>query len=134
MDCEFIQDNEDPKRPFKCVHCGFRARREKTTKRCEAQTELNEMPDLFQRGANFVTAAMKHISKGLPKCTDEEVEERYKICESNQCGLFNEEKKVCMHKKCGCFIRQNGKYLDKLRWADSECPVGLWGPVKPKDE
>lgn len=121
-DCEWEEYGDK----YKCKHCGFVVKNYKIKKRCE----VLKPPSLTQRVMNFGEAAIKHVKNGLKHCTDEEVQQRYDICKSNKCGFFNEEHNVCMHQKCGCFIRNNGKFFDKLRWADSSCPIGLWKPVQ----
>lgn len=91
---------------------------------------------MAEKAANFAQAAVVHITTGMKACTNEEKAERYKICSSNQCGYFlaHGENGVCGHSKCGCVIRSGGRIIDKLTWADSKCPVGLWGAIEKNDE
>ena len=71
----------------------------------------------------------------MQHCSEEEKQKRYEICKQNKCNLFvsHGDGGICAHDDCGCFIRSNGKFMDKLSWADSKCPVGLWGFVDKKD-
>ena len=128
--CEWVAEGDG----FKCKRCGFVPKHNRVKKKCD---ELRlppeppaEIPSLPMRIKNAVVASAKHVAKGLPVCSDEEVEARFKTCSTNECRLFNTQYGVCMHQNCGCNIRNNGKYLDKLRWADSECPIGLWKSIE----
>ena len=68
----------------------------------------------------FSIAAIKHACRGMPTCTQEQINERLTIC------------KACQHwngsgcSKCGCNCGGKPKFLNKLAWADQECPVGKW--------
>lgn len=77
---------------------------------------------LFEKAANFVTAAAKHVAAGAPMASDEEVASRFAICQ----GCEHFDGKACG--KCGCQVNRERAYLSKLSWADQSCPVGKWGP------
>lgn len=118
---------------FRCKECGFVYKNDKLNKQCHGKSSPQpppQPPNILKRAVNFAGAAIKHVAAGLPQCTDDEVKERYDICTKNECGFFNKEWSVCAHTKCGCFIRERGIFMDKLRWADSECPVGQWKSIK----
>jgi hypothetical protein len=83
-----------------------------------------EPPSLMQKVFNFTKAATNHAIAGSPKCTDEQIHERYNICKS--CEFFKNN--VCS--KCGCSLLREKVYMNKLAWADQSCPVGKWGPIK----
>lgn len=85
-------------------------------------------PSAVQMGANFASALASHVKAGRPQATDEEVAERFAICQ--KCDLFEPKKEghgKCLHKSCGCSLKAVGiSGLNKLRWADQSCPLGLW--------
>jgi hypothetical protein len=98
-------------------------------------------PTLAQKAVNFAGAAARHIAAGRPQCTDEQVEERFAICQG--CELYeakNDSQGTCNHPSCGCSLKRvgvNGK--NKLRWADQACPLGKWTaviiqPIDPTQE
>lgn len=137
MQCKWI--------PFdgkvKCEVCGAIAPSDKFKRNCihtkhETPPEGVKIPSLAQRAVNFGKAAMKHVAEGMRHCTDEQKQERYDKCATNECGLFvvQNDKGVCAHSSCGCFIRGNRKFMDKLSWADSACPLGRWGPITEKND
>lgn len=70
---------------------------------------------------NFISATSEHINNGGKLCSEEQIEQRYAICQgcehfvNSSCG------------KCGCPIVRNKRFISKLSWASSECPVGKWG-------
>jgi hypothetical protein len=78
---------------------------------------------LLTKARNFATSAAKHVAAGLPQATEEQVAARFAICQD--CEHF--DGKAC--RQCGCPVVREKKFLSKLSWADSECPVGKWGPV-----
>lgn len=77
---------------------------------------------LAQKAANFAASAAKHIAAGAPRCTQEQIDARFAICQA--CEHF--DGKAC--KKCGCPIRREQAFVSKLAWANEKCPVGKWGP------
>ena len=128
MKCQWIPHGNK----YKCKNCGFVVPHDGFNKNCSAfKTEIpKEPPNIIQRAVNFTKAATNHVITGLKHCTEEEKQQRFNICKSNKCGLFREhgDGGICAHDDCGCYIRSSGKFMDKLSWADSKCPVGLWGP------
>ena len=91
----------------------------------QSATPPPEMPGFLQRATNFATSAIRHVGEGAPRCTEEEVAARFAICQSNECGLFKENR--CM--KCGCGLTGQRGLVSKLSWAGESCPVGKWGPI-----
>jgi RNase P subunit RPR2 len=81
-------------------------------------------PSFITRVKNFAKASAKHIASGMPTATDEEISRRHNICMS--CEFMKNNS--CT--KCGCPLIRDKKYISKLSWADSECPVGKWGKEK----
>jgi len=128
MNCELEKDELTGK--FICKICGVKlpvnAQINCRMKRKQAE---NKPPPLVQRVANFASAATAHAAAGNPKVTKEVMQERLAICRS--CPLFkpnkNEVGGVCTHETCGCNIQDNLNYLNKIAWADQECPIKRWG-------
>ena len=80
-------------------------------------------PSLFRKAANFATSAARHVAAGMPRCTQEQVDARFAICQA--CELF--DGRACT--RCGCPIVREQAFVSKLSWANEQCPVGKWGPV-----
>lgn len=70
----------------------------------------------------FIKSLFFHVWNGFPKTTRLEILDRYQICES--CEDFNKEYSQC--NICGCAISKKSKFLNKLAWADQECPKQKW--------
>lgn len=97
--------------------------------------EYLQPPPLLKRLSNFVFSATKHIVRGSPKCTEEQIEERLRLC--HECPLFKRHSTadtggICTHESCGCNIKDYQTYLNKLAWADQKCPIDKWGRVDGK--
>lgn len=80
-------------------------------------------PSLLQKAKNFAAAAAAHVAAGMPRCTQEQIDARFAICQ--QCEHF--DGRACM--KCGCPVVREKAFVSKLAWAGEKCPVGKWGPV-----
>jgi hypothetical protein len=84
---------------------------------------------------NFSKAAVQHLAAGCPQATDEQVAERFAICQG--CELFKpkaEGSGTCQHPSCGCSLKAVGVTgLNKLRWADQKCPIDKWQAVTPQE-
>ena len=120
---------------FKCKHCGDPVRAPQTDPTRvyrECTVENNYIPPhwigliapmrgptIVRRLSNFTVAAIGHYLKGSPTCSQEQIDERLAICK--QCPLFNG--KICTHEKCGCNVKDTRGYLNKLAWADQQCPL-----------
>jgi hypothetical protein len=105
-----------------------------------AKREVAE-PSLLQKTKNFAKAATHHVKTGSRKVDDETVADRFAVCQTNGCGLYKslgDGKGVCMHKTCGCNLRAVGSESmltpNKLRWADTACPIGLWGAAPAPEQ
>lgn len=89
-----------------------------------------KVPPLTTRLANFTKAAISHAINGSPTCSQEQIDDRISICRT--CPYFiknaenNGETGICGHMGCGCNINTEVKYLNKLAWRDSDCPIGKW--------
>jgi hypothetical protein len=81
------------------------------------------MPSLAQKAANVARSATRHVAAGMPQATDDQVAERYTICQ----GCEHFDGRAC--RQCGCPVVRERKFLSKLSWAGESCPVGKWGPV-----
>ena len=90
--------------------------------------EKIKSPSLSKRLKNFTVSTIKHVAKGMPTCTQEEINERLAICD--KCKWFRGGS--C--RKCGCSCNSNKKFLNKLAWADQECPIGKWGKIEKEEE
>lgn len=73
-----------------------------------------------KKAQNFAVAAAKHVAAGMPLASEEEIIRRHDICLS--CEFLKNS--ACT--KCGCPVVRERKYVSKLSWADSSCPVGKW--------
>lgn len=80
---------------------------------------------LILRLKTFIKSLFFHIYSGSPKTTQSEIDERYLICIS--CENFDISRSIC--NICGCNIERKKKFLNKLAWADQECPVGKWKKI-----
>ena len=79
---------------------------------------------LIQKAANFATSAAKHVAAGMPRCTQEQIDARFAICQT--CEHF--DGKAC--RQCGCPVVRERAFVSKLAWANEKCPAGKWGPVE----
>jgi hypothetical protein len=82
-----------------------------------------ELPPLTQRVANFAASVADHIAAGMPRATDEQIAERFAICQG--CEFLSGG--ACS--QCGCPVVREARYISKLSWANESCPVGKWGPA-----
>jgi len=73
----------------------------------------------------FIKSLAFHIYAGFPKCSKEQISMRYNICTS--CDMFNAKDQQCL--MCGCNVTQKKVFLNKLAWADQECPLKKWSKI-----
>ena len=102
----------------------------------ERKVNEAEIPPTFTRLKNFSLAALKHVAKGNPTCSKEEVARRFEICKSNKCGFYipkGADKGICGHISCGCNLAAEVEYLNKLAWPEQSCPMGYWEEEKTDD-
>lgn len=78
----------------------------------------------------FLKSLWFHIYAGLPKSSKDQILERYRIC-TGGCEFYNSKDSTCM--VCGCNVNNKKVFLNKLAWADQECPKGKWGKVNVKN-
>ena len=62
---------------------------------------------------------------GFPKANQNEIWHRYSIC--TRCEHFDDKESVC--NMCGCNITHKKQFLNKLAWADQECPDKKWSKI-----
>lgn len=74
----------------------------------------------------FLKSLWFHVWSGFPKSTQSEIDERYFICLS--CEEFKKDKQECGI--CGCAINRKKIFLNKLAWADQECPLNKWNKIR----
>ncbi len=87
----------------------------------KSQWDQSRSP-LWKKAVRFASAATKHILSGRPKATPDQISSRLEICKT--CDLFGG--KHC--KECGCACDGTSNFMNKLAWADQECPH----PAGPK--
>lgn len=73
-------------------------------------------PSILQKVRNLATSLAEHAQNSFKNVSQEQYEERIKICNSNQCGYY--EKGRC--NKCGCVLGI------KAWWEAMHCDLGLW--------
>jgi hypothetical protein len=71
----------------------------------------------------FIKSLFWHISSGLPKSTQKEIDYRWNICLNCDAG-FDAVNSQCII--CGCNLSNKRVFLNKLAWADQECPLKKW--------
>jgi hypothetical protein len=74
------------------------------------------------RITTFLKSLFFHIYSGFPKASLNEISDRYAICQA--CEDFNTLESMC--NICGCNISNKKIFLNKLAWADQECPKQKW--------
>jgi len=70
----------------------------------------------------FLKSLFWHIYSGMPKSSQQEINRRFAICKV--CPLYVAEEKECG--VCGCNVNDRRIFMNKLAWADQECPEGKW--------
>ena len=81
----------------------------------------------IQKIKTFFKSLFFHIWAGFPKSTQEEIDFRFGIC-SKQCLMYNDKDSTCM--VCGCNVNQKKVFMNKLAWADQECPLNKWPKIE----
>lgn len=76
----------------------------------------------LSRLQRFSKSLLWHLSLGLPKSSQNTIDYRFAICVS--CDRYNKEYSQCL--ECGCNLSNKSQLLNKLAWADQECPLGKW--------
>lgn len=73
----------------------------------------------------FLKSLLFHIYRGFPKSTKDQINYRYNIC--ILCDKFDKNLSECT--VCGCNINTKKIFMNKLAWADQECPIGKWPKI-----
>lgn len=73
----------------------------------------------------FLKSLWFHVYNGFPKSTKQEIAYRYNIC--ILCEHFQKAKSQCG--VCGCYLSDKSRFLNKLAWADQECPKNKWPKI-----
>ena len=101
--CDFITVDG---KVFKCKNCGLII---------EALEIQMEMP--------IFLCAKPTIKNPESLCSQEQIEERHKICSG--CEFF--QNNSCL--KCGCVLNRDRIFNNKLSNKDQECPIGKWAKI-----
>jgi hypothetical protein len=104
-----------------CEVCSFKTKLENAYRVCKTP------PSLLTKIGNFIPAFTNHILAGSPKCSEDEIQGRLKICQG--CPLYVGN--ICSHDSCGCNIKDSQTFFNKLYWADQKCPLDKWDVVTP---
>ena len=80
------------------------------------------MPPFRVRILNFFKAFVAHVGNDMQIVSQEEMERRLSICETNECGHFQGDR--CG--QCGCAVNGENVFLNKLQWQSNKCPDGRW--------
>lgn len=80
---------------------------------------------MFKKIKAFFKSLFWHIARGLPKSGQKNILTRYTIC--LECSDFDTVDKIC--NQCGCNISDKNIFMNKLAWADQECPLGKWKKI-----
>ena len=111
---------------YRCDVCGRRSEVQSVVIECQC----NEMPSLATRAINFAGALATHLSTGMKTVSEQIKNDRYTTCRAcHLFKLFNETTGdgACTHGKCGCSVNPGDDFLNKIAWADQECPISKWG-------
>lgn len=79
----------------------------------------------IKRIFRFLYSLFWHIISGFPTCSKQEILNRYAIC--IVCDKFNSKKSIC--NICGCNLSNRKEFMNKLAWADQECPENKWSSI-----
>lgn len=82
---------------------------------------------MIQKIKTFIKSLFFHVYAGFPKSTQDEINIRFSIC-TNGCDMYNTKDSSCM--MCGCNVNNKKKFMNKLAWADQECPIGKWKKIE----
>lgn len=74
----------------------------------------------------FFRSLFWHIYAGSPKSTQSQIDYRFNIC--LECEFYDIHNRQCL--QCGCNINNKRIFLNKLAWADQECPIEKWTKIK----
>lgn len=78
---------------------------------------------ILRKIKTFIKSLWFHVWLGFPKCSIDKIRQRYAICIGG-CEMYNTKDSTCL--VCGCNVNNKKVFLNKLAWADQECPLGKW--------
>lgn len=81
---------------------------------------------MLQKLITFLRSLFWHIYAGFPKSSQKVIDERFSIC--IKCNYFDKVNSQCSY--CGCNLSNKKHFLNKLAWADQECPIKKWTKIK----
>ena len=70
----------------------------------------------LERTLQFARALAGHVANGMPKSSQEQIDQRFAICK--QCQHFSGQS--C--RVCNCGVNAKQYLLNKLYWKDQHCP------------
>jgi uncharacterized paraquat-inducible protein A len=79
----------------------------------------------FLRIQTFLKSLFWHVWSGFPKSTQDQINYRLNIC--LYCEKYDIKNKECS--VCGCNVNNKKIFMNKLAWADQECPLGKWSKI-----
>lgn len=139
MKCIFEKIDTD-KKPWKCINCGYkspvnaiRGCNKSESAAIQHIVTPGHPTSLGTKIKNFTKAAIKDVAGGMKRCTDEEMDDRLKICRGSekegipQCPFYiktSETNGSCT--ACGCVLSRDHVYLNKIAWKSESCPKGKW--------
>lgn len=77
----------------------------------------------------FLKSLIFHIWSGFPKCSIDQIKHRFNICLS--CDSYDGVNEQCL--QCGCNINNKKIFMNKLAWADQQCPLNKWSKENVKN-
>lgn len=83
---------------------------------------------MIHKICRFIYAFFWHMISGFPTCSKKEIQERYTICVV--CDKFDKTKSIC--NVCGCNLSNRKEFMNKLAWADQQCPENKWLSIAKK--
>lgn len=79
----------------------------------------------IRRIKNFIKSLFFHVYAGFPKCSQQQILYRFKIC--SECDMYSQQLQQCL--MCGCNVNTKKVFMNKLAWADQQCPLNKWSKL-----
>lgn len=86
---------------------------------------MNTMKITFTRIKTFIRSLIWHIWSGFPKANQEQILYRFNICKN--CEMYELNQSQCL--VCGCNLSTKKVFMNKLAWADQQCPLNKWNQI-----
>ena len=83
------------------------------------------MNKLLNKIKTFLKSLLFHVWAGFPKASQQQINMRLSICK--QCDMYDKKNSQCL--VCGCNLSNKKIFMNKLAWADQECPLHKWSKV-----